>query len=109
QIKEMNEAQRAAAQELLKTGLSARGYMTATSITQLEKVLQAIEGANRRFPRDPAAYQFSVFGTPGDKKAWGWRFEGHHVSLRFEIVNGDLTSNRPAFFATTTTETTRGW
>jgi len=32
QFKEMSDAQRALAHELLKTGLSARGYMTATSI-----------------------------------------------------------------------------
>ena len=39
-----------------------------------------------RFARDHEAYQFSVFGTPGDAKAWGWRFEGHHVSVRFDVV-----------------------
>jgi hypothetical protein len=98
QFKEMSEAQRALARELLKTGLSARGYMTATSIMELENVLKVIEGENRRFPRDHEAYQFSIFGTPGDKQAWGWRFEGHHVSVRFDIVNGSLTSSTPSFF-----------
>jgi Protein of unknown function (DUF3500) len=98
QIKEMSEAQRALARELLKTGLSARGYMTASSIMELENILKVVEGENRRFPRDHEAYQFSVFGTPGDKKAWGWRFEGHHVSVRFDIVNGALTSSTPTFF-----------
>ena len=98
QFKEMSEAQRALARELLKTGLSARGYMTASSIMELENVLKVIEGETRRFPRDHEAYQFSVFGTPGDKKAWGWRFEGHHISLRFDLVNGSLTSSTPSFF-----------
>ena len=98
QIKEMTEAQRTLARDLLKTGLSARGYLTASSIMELEKVLQSIEGETRRFPRDPEAYQFSVFGTPGDKQAWGWRLEGHHVSVRFDIVAGDLTSSTPSFF-----------
>jgi hypothetical protein len=98
QFKEMSEAQRALARELLKTGLSARGYTTATSIMGLEDVLKVLEGENRRFPRDHEAYQFSIFGTPGDKQAWGWRFEGHHVSVRFDIVNGSLTSSTPSFF-----------
>src|SRR5262249_43114667 len=98
QIKEMSEAQRALARDLLKTGLSARGYVTAASIMELENVLKVIEGETRRFPRDHEAYQLSVFGTPGDKKAWGWRFEGHHVSIRFDIVNGSLTSSTPSFF-----------
>ena len=43
-IKDMNEPQRALAHDLLKTGLSARGYLTATSIMELENVLRAIEG-----------------------------------------------------------------
>jgi hypothetical protein len=104
QIKEMSEAQRALARELLKTGLSARGYLTASSIMELENILKVVEGENRRFPRDHEAYQFSVFGTPGDKKAWGWRFEGHHVSVRFDVVNGTLTSSTPSFFGSNPAE-----
>ena len=104
QIKEMSEAQRHAAYDLLKTGLSARGYLTATSIMGLENVLKVVEGENRRFPRDHEAYQFSVFGTPGDKKAWGWRFEGHHVSVRFDIVGGTMTSSTPSFFGSNPAE-----
>jgi Protein of unknown function (DUF3500) len=104
QIKEMSEPQRALARELLKTGLSARGYMTASSIMELENILKVVEGENRRFPRDHEAYQFSVFGTPGDKKAWGWRFEGHHISIRFDVVNGSLTSSTPSFFGSNPAE-----
>jgi hypothetical protein len=98
QIKEMSEPQRALAWELLKTGLSTRGFTTARSIMELENILKSVEGANRQFARDHEGYQFSVFGTPGDAKAWGWRLEGHHVSIRFDIVNGALTSSTPAFF-----------
>ena len=44
-VKSMSEAQRAQAHALLKTGLSQKGYMTATSIMDLENVLRAIEAA----------------------------------------------------------------
>src|SRR5687768_15943375 len=71
-FKEMSEPQRALAHALLKTGLSARGHLTASAIMELEKVLVVMEGERRRFPRDHEAYFFSVFGTPGDKTAWGW-------------------------------------
>jgi hypothetical protein len=104
QIKEMSEAQRAAAWSLLKTGLSARGFTTAQAITELENILKAVEGPNRQFARDHEGYQFTVFGTPGDKKAWGWRFEGHHVSVRFDLVNGSLTSSTPSFFGSNPAE-----
>src|SRR3954452_6794751 len=106
-IKEMSEPQRALAHDLLKTGLSAKGYMTATSIMELEKVLRAIEGGVR-MARDHEAYLFSVFGTPGDKQAWGWRFEGHHLSIRFDIVGGRLTASSPAFFGANPAEVREG-
>ncbi len=104
QIKEMSDPQRALAWDLLKTGLSARGFTTARSIMELENVLKSIEGPARQFARDHEAYQFSVFGTPGDKKAWGWRFEGHHVSVRFDVVNGAQTSSTPSFFGSNPAE-----
>lgn len=106
-IKDMNESQRALAHDLLKTGLSARGYLTATSIMELEKVLRAIEGGVR-MARDHEAYLFSVFGTPGDKQAWGWRFEGHHLSVRFDVVGAKLTASSPAFFGSNPAEVRDG-
>ena len=106
-IKDMTESQRALAHELLKTGLSARGYLTATSIMELEKVLRAIEGGVR-MARDHEAYLFSVFGTPGDKQAWGWRFEGHHLSVRFDVVGAKMTASAPAFFGANPAEVRDG-
>jgi hypothetical protein len=107
-IKEMSEPQRAMARDLIKTGLSAHGYMTATSIMELENVLQVIEGPQRRFPRDHEAYHLTVFGTPGDKTAWGWRLEGHHISVRFDIVGGSATASTPAFFGSNPAEVRDG-
>lgn len=92
----MTDEQRARAHDLLKAGLSQRGYMTATSIIELENVLRAIE-QNRRFARDPVDYQFTVFGTPGAKDAWGWRVEGHHLSLHFTIAGGRAVTTSPTF------------
>jgi hypothetical protein len=110
-IKEMSEPQRALVHDLLKAGLSARGYLAATSIMELEKVLRAIEGGverGARFPRDHEAYRFAVFGTPGDKTAWGWRLEGHHISVRFDVVGGSAISSTPAFFGSNPAEVRDG-
>lgn len=99
-LKEMNEAQRAKAHALLKTGLSMRGYTTANTIIGLENVLRAVEapraGANA-ITRDPELYFVSVYGTPG-KSPWGWKFEGHHVSVNFTLVDGAPVSFAPTFF-----------
>ena len=96
QIREMTEPQRKLAHELLKTGLSARGYTTYTQIMQLENILKAQEKGSGP-TRDPEGYRFSVFGTPSAKGAWGWRVEFHHVSLHFDVVNGTAISSTPSF------------
>jgi hypothetical protein len=85
QIKAMTEPQRKLAHELLKTGLSARGYDTYTKIMQLENILRDVEKGSGP-TRDPEGYRFSVFGTPAVKGAWGWRVEFHHISLHFSVV-----------------------
>jgi hypothetical protein len=125
-IKEMTETQRKLAHELLKAGLSQRGYLAATSIMDLETVLGALEASERRaapppapgapprnapIVRDPERYFFSVFGTPSvgqGKDPWGWRVEGHHVSLNFTVVNGGLVAGSPSFFGSNPAEVREG-
>ena len=96
-IKAMTDAQRARAHDLLSAGLSQRGYLTATTIMDLEAVLGAIERGGR-MDRDPETYFFSIFGTPSRDGAWGWRVEGHHLSLHFTIVDGTAVASSPSFF-----------
>jgi hypothetical protein len=114
-FKAMTEAQREQAHALLKTGLSQRGYMTATSIMDLESTLGGIERAARgaglnaeNFAREPLEYYVSVFGTPSEKGPWGWRVEGHHVSLRFTVVNGNVDVGAPSFFGSNPAEVREG-
>lgn len=116
-LRDMNDAQRKCAHELLKAGLSQRGYLTATAIMDLEKLLGALEdraraagepGAELLPPRDPVGYLFSVFGTPSTKQTWAWRVEGHHVSLHFTVVNGTLVASTPSFFGSNPAEVREG-
>ena len=106
-IKEMTEPQRKLAMALLQSGLSARGYQTYTSIMALENILRAIEGG-QRFKRDPEAHRFSIFGTPDAKGTWGWRVEGHHVSLHFTVANGTAIASTPSFAGTNPAEVRDG-
>ncbi len=99
-LKEMNEAQRTAAMELLKTSLSAKGYSKATSIISLEPILAQIEGPGRRFPRDAQLYYVTIFGDPTKNDSWGWRFEGHHISQNFTVAKGKFVVDAPSFFGT---------
>jgi hypothetical protein len=88
-LRQMSPEQRRAALALLRSGLSEKGFTKVDKILHLEEVLFAIEG---RAIRDPELYYFSVFGEPAEKGAWGWRYEGHHTSLNWTIVNGALAS-----------------
>jgi len=114
-LKEMNESQREHVRGLLKAGLSQRGYLTATQIMDLETLLGQIERRTRasgrgveNMVRDPERYFVSVFGTPSARTTWGWRVEGHHVSLQFTIVNGTLVANSPFFFGSNPAEVREG-
>ena len=114
-VMEMSEAQRKQAHNLLKAGLSQRGYLTATAIMDLETTLGALEqrvqaagGRGEGMRRDPVRYFFSVFGTPSTKSTWGWRVEGHHVSLHFTVVNGTLVASSPSFFGSNPAEVREG-
>ena len=97
-LKDMDAVQVDAAHRLLATGLSGAGVHKAKSIIALEPILREMEGGASKWKRDPERYYVSVFGTPGDEGRWGWRFEGHHVSVNYTIVNGELIGPTPIFF-----------
>jgi TonB family protein len=107
-LKDLDENQRRLAMEFMKTGLGTSGYQKATTIMSLESVLAQLEGPNRRFPRDPELYYFSIFGTPSPKTPWGWRVEGHHISIHFTIVKGEMLSNTPLAFGSNPAEVREG-
>lgn len=94
-LKDMTEPQRAAARRLLQAGLSQRGFLKVTTIIELELVLRELGGDPA--VRDPELYFFSVFGSPSPPGPWGWRVEGHHVSLNFTVVRDSLVATAPAF------------
>ena len=97
-MKKMTPRQRILAHALLSSGLSNKGYLQATTIMTLEQILHDLE--NKNPIRDPQLYYVSVFGKPSNKSSWSWRFEGHHLSLNFTIVEGHHISVTPSFFGT---------
>jgi hypothetical protein len=109
-IKDLNESQRRLAHDLLRTGLSARGYNKVTSIIELEDILRTIE-AGGKFARSKDEYLFTVFGTPAPKGNWGWRVEGHHISVRFTVADGasrGRLASSPMFLGTNPAEVREG-
>lgn len=98
-LHDLSQPQLDAALELLKASLSVQGHKKATDVMALENVLREVE--NRPVDdayRDPKKYYFSIFGTPSKNTPWGWRLEGHHLSLNFSTVDNKLQSSTPSFF-----------
>jgi hypothetical protein len=105
-FKAMPAPARTAAHELMKASLSAIGYTKATNVIQLETVLRQIESFG--LSRDPENYAFTVFGNPGVDAPWGWRVEGHHLSLNFTLVPGQPVAMTPAFLGANPAEVPSG-
>jgi hypothetical protein len=105
-FKDMDGGQRTAAMSLLRAGLSEKGYAKAETIRALEDVLVEM-GGNPRV-RDKELYYFSVFGEPAPDTTWGWRYEGHHVSQHWTIVNGKALVTTPQFFGANPAEVRQG-
>ncbi|MEW4570012.1 DUF3500 domain-containing protein [Tautonia sp. JC769] len=105
-VKQMTPEERSLAMGLLATGLSAEGTLKATTVMSLEQILHEME--NNAPHRDPELYFFSIFGEPSDQGRWGWRVEGHHLSLNFTIEDGEVISATPAFFGANPAEVRQG-
>jgi hypothetical protein len=95
-FKDMDKAGREQVHALLRTALSASGYRKAVNIIELENVLREIETFG--WMRDPERYHLTVYGTPDAAKRWGWRFEGHHLSLNFTLAGDKMAVDTPSFF-----------
>ena len=93
--------------------LSLPTYAKVTTIINLEEVLRELElgGQGRRrpdgLPRDPTKYYSSIFGDPSGTDPWGWRFEGHHVSLHVTVVDDEVAST-PLFLGSNPAEVRHG-
>lgn len=84
-IADLSPKQRDLLHDFLRSGLSQSGYRKVSGIIELEPILGRIEGSSFR---DPGRYYFSLFGDPA-RAPWGWRFEGHHLSINTTHASRD--------------------
>jgi hypothetical protein len=96
-LAELNEAQLELSRKLLNSAMSEKGLLKIDTIIQLESFLAELE--NDPVRRDPKKYYTSIFGEPAADGTWGWRFEGHHLSLNFTLSGGKSIDVTPSFFA----------
>lgn len=77
-----------AVHRLLATALPVPAFARAVAVMALDEVLGRLE-EHRDDRRHRDDYWVAVFGDPGSA-VWGWRFEGHHVSVHATVAGGEV-------------------
>ncbi|MEI7037616.1 DUF3500 domain-containing protein [Fulvimonas yonginensis] len=109
-IGDLTPVQKVALHHLLQVSLSDRGYLKADGIINMDDLLRElmVRAVEQHAPEasgltlDEARqfgsgnYWFSLFRDPRSNSAWGWRLEGHHLSINFTIADG-LVFGTPEF------------
>lgn len=109
-LRDMDAKQRKLALALMASGLTKRSLEQARLIIDHESVLGPLEKEQGMvtFVRDPELYYFTVFGEPGGPDPWGWRAEGHHISLNYSIWGDQVISVTPFFFGANPAKVSKG-
>ena len=106
----MSDEQQGLAKRIMEVSLSAKGYEQACAIIDHELILgeqERTEGS-LHWARDPGRYYFTIFGDANGADPWGWRAEGHHLSLHFSVWGRRVISMTPFFFGSNPAEVLHG-
>jgi hypothetical protein len=106
-LEEMTADQKKAALALVKAGTSEIGYDIATTIMSMENILKDQEKMGAMV-RNPEWYFFTIFGTPAKTGKWGWRVEGHHLSLNITMDGTQIVAATPSFLGANPAEVKAG-
>lgn len=109
-LRDMDANQRQRAYEILDSSLAPDVALKTRQIIEHELVLGPLEveqGAVS-FERNPELYYWTVFGQPGGDGPWGWRAEGHHVSLHVNAWGDKVISVTPFFLGANPAEVFKG-
>lgn len=104
-LKDMTPEQRENALNLVRSALSQKGFEMTETIRSLDTVLRETENNPSR---DPEKYVIAVFGEPSDTEPWSLRYEGHHISLNWTLIQGKVIASTPQFLGANPAEVREG-
>jgi hypothetical protein len=104
-IGSMNNSERQLIHRILSASLSSQGYLKATGIMHLDNLInmyydslyqrKAFDEKTYQFLKDlkwsHQNYYFAIFGNPKTDNSWGYKLEGHHLSLNFTFNQKTLS------------------
>jgi hypothetical protein len=112
-IGSLSDTQRILVHRMLSASLSSQGYLKATSIMHLDNLLNMyVDTMHQRKEMSDTVYQMlrglkwshqnyyiAIFGNPDTDTSWGYKIEGHHLSLNITFHKQQL-SVTPLFVGT---------
>jgi hypothetical protein len=96
-LEQMDDVQREAAWALIGTALGETGLDKARNVMLLQDVLRDL--GDPPASRNSQRFSLVVFGEPAASGRWGWRLEGHHLSLSFSLAEDRVVGVTPSSFS----------
>jgi hypothetical protein len=100
-LSEFSKNQKVIIKELLNLLLTSEAFQEQENIRLIHGLRKDLSDPNN--PMN--LYYLSIFGSPSTNRNWGWRFEGHHLSLNCTLVDGKLFSVTPSFWGSSPVRT----
>jgi hypothetical protein len=104
-FKEMTDAQRERAYDLMRAGLSAKGFETSRGIMRLNGYLAELMKNFDEYGE--FLYHLTVMGVPSATEPWGWQLDGHHLVINYFVL-GDQVVMTPTFMGSEPVTATDG-
>lgn len=89
-LSDFTEPQKIMLHKLLRSGLSTQGYLKVTAEMFNEDIQKKFEpnlGRNE--------FWVEIFGTPSSTDLWGWKLEGHHLTVNFTLRGDKVIAHTP--------------
>ena len=97
-LEQMNPEQKDLAFDLLTTATSTIGMQKAEHIMLQQDILRDEWGKGSP-DRNRERFSVQIYGDPSPTGAWSWRWEGHHLSLTFTLLNDQIISTTPSSYS----------
>ena len=103
-LSKLSKKQREPVMQMLSLLLTSDAFQEQENIRLIHGLKKDLNAPNN--PRH--LYFISIFGKPSVKSTWGWRFEGHHLSINCTLGGGKNFSVTPSFWGSSPIKVTKG-
>jgi hypothetical protein len=100
----LSAEQRLLVKKMVELLLSEDGFLEYENLRLIHGIRKDLDAPDNPMHR----YSISIFGKPSEKSTWGWRLEGHHLSLNCTLVNGQSFSVTPSFWGASPVRVSNG-